>query len=164
LAGDPEYLLSEYTWYILKQLNRSEFDAMWSSAAAQFKGFAQGLKFYFTCSYLNDPRIGKNYYALVGGEDDRGKKQYLFNLAEFRAFDKAAGPAALEPHELGEIWGGALWGVRKALGQDKADRIILQPGSGSNRIKIKTLRDYRTSSWTRSLRPVSLLSLSRMNK
>jgi hypothetical protein len=124
LAGDPEYLLSEYTWYILKQSNRSEFDAVWQSAASEFQGFAYGLKFYFTCSYLNDPRVGKNYYVLVKSGNDSGKKPYLFNLADFRAFEPGNSDAS-EPHKLGEVWGGAFWEVRNALSPEKADRIIL---------------------------------------
>jgi hypothetical protein len=109
LAGDPEYLLSEYTWYVLKQSNRAEFDALWQSPANEFQGFAYGLKFYFTCSYFNDPRIGKNYYALIKSGNDSGGKPYLFNLAEFRARAPSSVDTS-EAHKLGEIWGGAFLG------------------------------------------------------
>src|SRR5262249_31524478 len=54
LARDPEYVLHEYTWYVLKQANPRTFQAMWESNVQQFQGFAYGLKFYIPCSYLND--------------------------------------------------------------------------------------------------------------
>ena len=123
LAGDPEYLLSEYTWYVLKQSNRKEFDALWTSAASEFQGFAYGLKFYFPCSYFKDPRIGKNYYALIKSGNDSGGNPYLYNLADFRAFEPGG---SSEPHKLGEIWGGAFWEVRNTISPDKADQIMLE--------------------------------------
>jgi hypothetical protein len=120
-------LLSEYTWYVLKQSNRKEFDALWTSAASEFQGFAYGLKFYFTCSYFNDPRIGKNYYALIKSGNDSGGKPYLFNLADFRAFEPGSVDVDIvEPHKLGEIWGGAFWEVRNTISPDKADQIMFQ--------------------------------------
>ena len=125
LARDPEYVLYEYTWHVLKQTNPVAFQALWNSTAFQFTAFAHGLKYYFTCSHLNDPLVGKNFHALASASGIDRKKPYLFNLEAFRAFQPAGGDDAREEHKLGEIWGGAFWEVRQTLGKEKTDRLIL---------------------------------------
>ena len=128
LASDPEYVLSEYTWYVLKQANLQNFQTLWNATSGQTIGFGYGLKNYLTCSYLNSPYIGKNYYALV--KRTGAARQYLGNLDELRVFDKDGGPDALEAHKLGEIWGGAFWEIRKAFGLDKTDRLLFATWKG----------------------------------
>jgi len=123
LARDPEYALSEYTWHILKQANPRAYESLGRSTSVHSHGFLQSLKFYFTCSSLNDPRVGKSYYSLT--KHRAGEKGYLFNLDELKAFEKDSGPDAREEHKLGEVWGGALWDIRKALGREKTDRLVL---------------------------------------
>lgn len=72
LAGDPEYALSEYTWYVLKVSNSRAFTAIASTApgnfsnSIHFKGFAYGVKVYLAASFLDDPRVGKSFYSLIG--------------------------------------------------------------------------------------------------
>jgi len=124
LARDPEYTLSEYTWYVLKQSNPNAFEVFFGSEAAQFQGFGQGLKFYLVCSHLNTPYVGRNYYALIGMPPPGKSQGYLFDLSELRAFDKKGGQDATEPHSLGAIWGGAFWEVRAKVGREKADRLV----------------------------------------
>jgi len=122
LARDPEYVLSEYTWYVLKQSNPAAFNALLKGGSVQFSGFSYGLKFYFTCSYLDDPYVGKNFHSLVNDSDADRKRQYLFNLDELKAFSTST----TEPHALGEVWGGAFWELRKKLGREKADRLLFE--------------------------------------
>jgi hypothetical protein len=124
LARDPEYTLSEFTWYVIKQSNPRAFEVFWESAAAQFHGFGQALKFYLVCSHLNTPYVGQNYYSLTGMPPPAASRGYLFDLSEFRAFDKSGGERATEEHHLGEIWGGAFWEVRMKIGPEKADRLV----------------------------------------
>ena len=88
----------------------------------QFNAFSHGLKFYFTCSYLNDPYVGKTFYSLSSTANADRKRQYLFNLDEFKTADKGQ----TEPHELGEVWGGAFWELRKKFGREKTDRLLLE--------------------------------------
>jgi len=126
LARDPEYVLSEYTWYVLKQSNPRAFQEFWNSQAAQMAGFGQGLKFFLTCNYLNTPYVGKNYYSLLQGTAVHRSPAYLFNLKELRAFDANAGSDALEPHKLGEIWGGAFWELREKFDRAKVGRLAFQ--------------------------------------
>jgi len=123
LASDPEYALSEYTWQVLKQSNPEAFQVLWDSPSNHPQAFGQGLKFYFVCSHRDDPYVGRNFYRLSGSPDEH--KGYLFNLNEQRQFDpKKEGDK--EPHKLGEIWGAAMWELRKRLGQEKADRLMME--------------------------------------
>jgi hypothetical protein len=119
LARDPDYVLSEYTWYVLKELNQETYQAF--ATALQLRGFGQGLKFYFTCSYRNDALVGKNYYSLIHITAPPGSQGYLFNLDQRPKFDKTE----QEEHKLGEIWGSAFWELRKQLGPEKADKIVM---------------------------------------
>jgi hypothetical protein len=124
LASDPEYALSEYTWYVLKQSNPPAFEALFNNPRVQLSGLGQGLKFYFVCSYGNDPYVGKSFYSLIGGVNGQNRP-YLFNLKDLKTFEKDSGPDATEEHHLGEIWGGAFWEIREKLGQHKTDKLIL---------------------------------------
>ena len=123
LASDPEYALAEYTWYVLKQTNPAAFQVFWDSPYPHAQGFVQGVKFYLLCSHLNDPYIGRNFFSLSGFA--REHKGYLFNLSELRRFDPSK-PVDREMHRLGEIWGAALWELRSKIGQEKADRLVMQ--------------------------------------
>jgi hypothetical protein len=129
LATDSEYALSEYTWAVLKQSNQAAFDTFWDNPGIHAQGFVQGLKFYLPCSHLNDPYVGRNFHALTGGRHGVGNRNYLFNLSELRRFD-ANSTAGREPHNLGEVWGAALWELRMKLGQDNADRLVMQTWKG----------------------------------
>jgi FlaG/FlaF family flagellin (archaellin) len=124
LARDPEYTLSEYTWYVLKQSNPQAWGVFYGSEAAQFQGFGQALKFYLVCSHLDTPYVGRNYYALIGVPPSDKSRGYLFDLSELRSFDKKGGGDAIEPHRLGEVWGGAFWEIRAKVGREKADRLV----------------------------------------
>jgi hypothetical protein len=123
LAADPEYTLSEYTWSVLKETNPRAYDAS-ATLDGHSLGFANGLKFYLTCSFLNDPRVGRRYYALSGAPPPDPARSYLYDLDELKILKEDA-PQAMEPHHLGEIWGGAFWELRKQFGRDKVDRILL---------------------------------------
>jgi hypothetical protein len=122
LAGDPEYVLSEYTWYVLKQSNPLAFETLISLRSYQYQGFTYGLKFYFPCSYLNEPYVGRSYYSLSGETGRDRSRPYLFNLDQLKAFSNTQ--ADREPHKLGEIWGSAFWEMRKKLGPKKTDRLL----------------------------------------
>jgi len=122
LAGDPEYALSEYTWYVLEQSNPLAFDTLFRMGSEQYQGFSYGLKFYFPCSYLNEPYVGRSYYSLSGGTARDRSRPYLFNLDQLKPFSNTREDR--EPHKLGEIWGSAFWEMRKKLGREKTDRLL----------------------------------------
>jgi hypothetical protein len=126
LAKDPEYVLSEYTWQVLKEVNPPVYKVLSDAdpldiKSAQSRGFSQGLKFYLTCSYFNDPHVGKNYYSLTGAPAIRGNANYLYNLKNSLVITNDI----REEHFIGEIWGGALWELREKLGRDRVDQWAL---------------------------------------
>jgi hypothetical protein len=92
--------------------------------------YAVGQKFcggYFVASYLNEPRLGRGFPGAPKG--------YLRNADNDRKFD----PAVTEPHDVGEIWAGVFWTLRKAAGQRIGDRIgfaywkVLRPADFADR-------------------------------
>jgi hypothetical protein len=118
LASDPEYALSEYTWQVLRQSNPAAYQTLQERNSVQLEGFAYGLKFYFVCSYFDEPRVGKNFYALSGLTPTKKDRTYLFDLKS-----SASAWGVEEPHELGEIWGSAFWEIRQKGGQLKVDQL-----------------------------------------
>ena len=72
-----------------------------------------GVPDYFVASYLNEPRVGRGYPGAAKG--------YLRNADNQRKFDPAT---VTEPHDLGEVWAGVFWTVRKTAGQRVADRLV----------------------------------------
>ncbi len=164
LARDPEYVLQEYTWYVLKQANPRAFSAMWDSNVLQFHGFSYGLKFYLACSYLDDPYIGKNYHSLVKGADTDPKRRYLFNLDEFRPFDAAEGarPDGLETHKLGEVWGVHSGSCERNSAGTRSTDCFSTPGSASS----QSQESWRSPSFLsiQSWGPAKLPATSRMQR
>jgi hypothetical protein len=51
------------------------------------------------------------------------KHGYLRTMENRRTFDELD-PSA-DVHDVGEVWGGAFWAIRKLLGRDKTDRLLL---------------------------------------
>jgi hypothetical protein len=119
LAQDPEYTVTEYTWYVLRESNPRTFEVLLRDSSPQFQGFAQGLKFYFTCSYLNEPLVGRRYYELTGRSNAERRTGPLFDLGKLKVLDRNP-----EPHHIGEVWGGAFWELREKFGRERADRWI----------------------------------------
>jgi hypothetical protein len=74
----------------------------------------EGLSDYFACTITDEPLIGE---FLTGGPD------YLRNLDNQLLWPDDRHPSD-EVHANGEILGGALWDVRRAVGAEVADRII----------------------------------------
>jgi hypothetical protein len=132
LAADPEYLLLEYTWYVLQQSNPRAFGFLrkrrsgkrGDKGADQLESFAQALKSYFTCSYRRDSVVGRNFRALTGLTTD-SRSGALSDLETFKTLDETKS-FPNDPHERGEIWGGALWELRKEFGQQEVDRLVLE--------------------------------------
>lgn len=131
LASNPEFLTTEYAWIVFQGANPKAFDRIWNAPSIQANAFLQGLKLYFVCSYKDEPHFGRDYYRLIGRPEEAEKKPFLFNLENDRAFKPGdTSPESTEPHQLGEIWGGSFWDLRKALGREKADRLLFEAWKG----------------------------------
>jgi len=125
LAGSVEYSLSEITWPVLRKSNTEAFNTVWNYPGVQLQAFAYSLKFYLVSSYLNDPLVGKDYWALTGIPVRKGSDAgYLFNLTTSRKWDPTSDPEANEPHRLGEVWAACLWDIRDKLGKTTADELV----------------------------------------
>jgi hypothetical protein len=106
LSGDMSVLLREYTHHALSKTVAPDM-AIGNSEVES------GLADYFPASFLNSPLLG----------DGLGK---LFNLPTtyIRRLDNDRLYTSVEdePHARGEVWGGALWACRQALGQAAVDK------------------------------------------
>ncbi|MEO0293370.1 MAG: hypothetical protein ABIN61_03995 [candidate division WOR-3 bacterium] len=77
------------------------------AAMEEVYGLLEGLADYFPCSYLNDPLMeGPNFSR---------------NLDNDLMYEGIFGN-----HYYGQIFGGALWDLRSYLGQENADRLIIE--------------------------------------
>lgn len=116
IAADRSVPLREYNHHVLttkhRQLGVEKFAGMESG---QFAAIESGVADYLACSYLNNPRFGELAARTLGVQ-----KPFLRNMANDRRFDGSA----VEQHDLGEVWSGALWAMRTALGRDVLDPII----------------------------------------
>ena len=101
-------MLWPYAQHLMTLENKAAFLANNGPALA----LANAVPDYFVASHLNEPRIGRGFPGAAKG--------YLRNLDNQRQFD----PNVTEPHDVGEIWGGVFWTVRKTVGQRAGDRIV----------------------------------------
>ncbi|HKB05211.1 MAG TPA: hypothetical protein VKD90_23505 [Gemmataceae bacterium] len=118
-AKDPSALFREYSHHALER-------ASLGKGFFEFEKVESGLADYFSCSYRDDPTIGKTTVALYrkASKEERGNgKDYIRTLSNTNRFDDAA--ATRNTHDAGETLGGALWEIRGKIGQDKADRLVL---------------------------------------
>jgi hypothetical protein len=90
-------------------------------AADRFLGLFFGVREYVVASYRGDPQIGAVMARLL----DQAKP-YLRNLENLRDYGAVVSDEWVEPHLIGEVWGGALWEIRARVGKAKADVIVAQ--------------------------------------
>ena len=109
LERDPSTVLWPYAQHLMVLENKTAIGLGDKTGAA----LGNGVPDYFVASYLNEPRIGLGYPGVSKG--------YLRNADNQRKFDPAT---VTEPHDLGEIWAGVFWTVRKTAGQRTADRLV----------------------------------------
>lgn len=104
LAKEAAVIYHEYAHAILDYVNPH---LKGTEADALHEGYAD----YYGCSLTDDPQIGEWVLAPLG-------KPYLRNLTNDKQYPGDLGGGA---HADGEIWGGACWDLRRALGAEKAD-------------------------------------------
>lgn len=125
LASDPDVIYHEYSFRALTAANPDAINASWFQVTA----ISYGLADYFTCSYTNDAKVAEKsapvFRETMGRE--RVPNDYLRNLDNNRSFSevKDNDPASNEPHNVGEIWGGAFWEIRKLINnRDITDKLL----------------------------------------
>lgn len=107
-AEDPDAMCRAFTHAVL------EDHIVWGAIQS-------GLADYFACSFLGDPKVGESS-AKVLMADKEIDKPYLRNLDNERKFSAIRSHQV--PQDAGEVWGGAFWDIRKALGPKIADRLL----------------------------------------
>jgi len=108
VESEPSTVLWAYAQHLMTLENKAVFSSNNGPAAA----LVNAVPDYFVASHLNEPRIGRGFPGAAKG--------YLRNLDNQRQFD----PNVTEPHDVGEIWGGVFWAVRKTAGQAVTDRLV----------------------------------------
>jgi hypothetical protein len=108
LEMDPSMVLWPYAQHLMKVVNETALREYSGHAAA----VSNGVPDYFVASHLGDPRIGKGY--------PNAPKGYIRNVDNDLKFSASV----TEPHAVGEIWAGAFWKIRTAIGRSSADRLI----------------------------------------
>ena len=132
LATMPDVIFRAYTDRIIKETKPEAWDAPSWKVTAIYSGLGD----YFTCNYQGDPKFGVKYVTTLRNQLPREMAQrgYLRNLVNKRSFPVGSGtefPEKHEHHDEGEIWGGAFWDIRTALGCknsarcETADKIVL---------------------------------------
>lgn len=115
IAGDRSVPLREFNHHILTA--RTAALPVGQFGRDGFAAIESGLADYLACSFLNNPRFGELAAKPLGVP-----KPFIRNMDNNRKFDGSAS----EPHDVGEIWSGALWAMRTELGHDVFDPIIVK--------------------------------------
>ena len=108
LETDPSMVLWPYAQHLMLLVNK----ALVMAGDGPAQALSNAVPDYFVASYLDEPRLGRGFPGAPKG--------YLRNADNDRKFD----PAVTEPHDVGEIWAGVFWTIRKAAGQRAGDRIV----------------------------------------
>jgi len=116
LSADKSVLLREYTHYVLAQ--SADTDAMGSSDVES------GVADYLPASYLGKPVIGEGLGHLFNLPTT-----YIRRLDRFASYNEVQN----EPHARGEVWSGAMWACRQALGQKPTDEAVVSAWTSAMR-------------------------------
>lgn len=118
LAEDTDALFREYTHHVLLAT------VDWNNVTGTWAAVESGLADYFACSFNNDPLFAEKSVHLFRSAEDIAKKPALRDLENKLKFQKVAGSIPI-PQIEGESWGGAFWDLRKLLGRNAADKLLL---------------------------------------
>lgn len=125
LALDADILLHEFTHYVTYRV--AGLNSLKGSPEGE--GLGEGYSDYFSSTMEGDPRVSEFGGRVLGlGKSIRdltNRNHYPEDLPipvpELRSV--SLNPWA-EAHQLGEVWGGALWDLRKALGAGVTDQLV----------------------------------------
>ncbi len=86
----------------------------------QSDGMSEGWSDYFAISHTNDPVLG----AYFLGNLEHGIRRQSYE-GYSNTYENIANGAFLDPHADGEIWAAALWDLRRKLGQQTTDQLVM---------------------------------------
>src|SRR5262249_8287500 len=120
IANDPFVALREYGHHVL-------FGDRLKDSSQDHDGIESGLADYFPGSFLDDPILGRKSARLIGF-----RRSYVRRLDNKKQFEESMMGVYERRHDLGEIWGGAFWELRKRLGKDAIDPILAKAWRSSD--------------------------------
>jgi hypothetical protein len=118
MAGDRSVPLREYNHHALT----SNHKEAWTG---HYAAIESGMADYLACSYLNNPKLGEIAAKALGSQEPFIRNLVNDeNFADFKSrTDQSSGRTNM-PYDGAKVWGGALWGIRTALGREVADPIV----------------------------------------
>ncbi len=81
----------------------------------EFDSIHEGVSDYFACSYLNNPEVGRGFFL-------NDMTRILRNLDNDMIYPDDM--TMDQPHQDGQIIGGAFWDLRDALGAEETDALV----------------------------------------
>jgi hypothetical protein len=117
---DGAVLLHEYTHGVTNRLVGARTSTS-CLVRIQSGAMGEGWSDYFAASYFNDPVLG----AYVAKNPASGLRRFSYENYPLKYEDVGAGTFSYEVHDDGEIWAGTLWDLRKTLGAETSDRLVL---------------------------------------
>jgi len=138
LADDNDALFRELTHHALQAKGK------WDHWTDQENNVESGLADYFPCSYNKRALFGERLVEVYRDLPQYKNKPALRNMDNDRKFNEAVN--AKDYHDIGEIWSGAFWAMRKSLHQSAADKLLystfmaLQPFKGAERFDVNFVK------------------------
>lgn len=128
VADDISVAIQTYSIYVLTSTDVNK--------SGDSGGLIFGVADYLTCSFLGDSRLGRHFFK--SSKVSQPGKDYLRELDNDLKFKDLANHSV---QEVGEIWGGAFWEMRRRFGQVVADRLIFSAwiiGQGTSDVRGST--------------------------
>ncbi len=119
LAYDAQIVIHEYAHGVSSRLigGAGRTDCLRTRIA---DGLSEGWSDYFAISFTNDPVLG-NYDAHA--EPGRGIRRQSYE--GYTLMHQDLGNEGFQAHRDGEIWAATLWDVRKQLGMETTDQLVV---------------------------------------
>lgn len=118
-AYSAQAVFHEYAHGVSTRIVGGPYDIL-CLVGLQSAGLGEGWSDYFSNSYTDDPVQG----AYLSGNGEHGIRRQSYEGYPF-TYEDFGNEGFDSPHDEGEIWAAALWDLRKELGQNVADRLVM---------------------------------------
>lgn len=112
--AEADVLFREYSHHVLEKVR-----GRGALSGARQDAVESGLADYFSCSYRDDPELGREVAGYLGHD-----RPVIRDLGNRKRLTDVEAPHVVQL--TGEVWGGAFWELRQLLGQQSADRLLLK--------------------------------------
>lgn len=118
LSLSGQVITHEYAHGVTSRIVGGKSETTCLIFGAQGEALAEGWSDYFAASQFDDPVVG----SYTASDSVSGIRRFALDKAPWRYSD--LGNETLEPHNDGEIFSGALWDMRTALGAETTDALV----------------------------------------